>query len=94
MTPLLRRRLRRVKLLLRRVVRWLLLPSVSLLRGIRRLAPIGRLSLPLVRILLAIRIPRRLLAHDALPGAATVPRPPVAGDVQKASAVCTECNLM
>jgi len=45
---------------------WLLLP-IRLLRRIRRLTLVGRLTLPLVRVALAVRIPWRLLAHDALP---------------------------
>ena len=45
------------------------------------LSRIWLLTLVLVRILrLLERIPRRLLAHDSLPCAAPVPRPPASGD--------------
>ena len=62
---------------------WLLL-SVRLLRRIRRL------TLPLVRLVLAVRIPWRLLAHDALPCTAPDAVPSHFKDAAKTSEVCGE----
>ena len=61
--------------LIGRLIRIRLLLAVRLLRPIRYLALVGRLALPLVWILVAVRIPWRLFAHDALPCAAAPPRP-------------------
>jgi hypothetical protein len=61
-----------------------LLLAIRLLGRIRRQRLIAlvqpeRLLMPLARIWLAIRTPRRLLAHDSLPGAARCRALPVRG---------------
>ncbi len=66
---------------------WLLL-SVGLLRRIRRLTLVGRVTLPLVRLALAVRIPGRLLAHDALPRTAPGAVLSHFKDAPKTSEVC------
>jgi hypothetical protein len=81
------RRLVGLALIGRLALVWLFLP-VRLLWRIRRPALVG-LTLPLVRIVLSVRIPRWLLAHDALPCTASLPCVPLQ-DAPKRLVVCRQ----